>query len=262
MENTAEYIAHKLIGTPLETPARQLRDWREIWYKRTGQHPESHAVWAEKDDMEQALARVLRPDSNGIDVGCHLGAVLSRLYHYAPQGQHMAFEPTPYKAAWLRRKYPQADIRELALSDTPGEATFHTYPNRSGFNSLQPNRWMEDEVRSFRVRCERLSEIIPQDRSIDFLKIDVEGAERLVLRGASELIARCRPTIVFECTLGGLEAFDFSPCDLYKDLTKALGYDIHTFAGYLKNDVPLSEERFTQLQHPPIQALNFLAVPR
>jgi hypothetical protein len=49
------------------------------------------------------------------------------------------------------------------------------------------------------VTVRRLDEIIPEDVSIEFIKIDVEGAEAAVLRGASNLLRSQQPVVVFEC---------------------------------------------------------------
>ena len=52
-----------------------------------------------------------------MDIGCHIGSMLSTILRLAPRGQHWAFEPTPSKAAWLRAKFPEVEVREMALTE-------------------------------------------------------------------------------------------------------------------------------------------------
>lgn len=261
MIRTTEYLAYRVIGSPLETPLRVVRDAKESWYRLLGKYPEWHAVWNEKWAIEQALPRLIQKDMNCVDIGCHLGAVLSRICRYAPKGKHIAFEPTPYKAAWLRQKYPSVTLHELALSDSPGQAEFHIYEGKSGFNSLRPNRWMETQPQGVKVECVRFDDLMAKSERIGFIKLDVEGAELAVLRGAKEILRRDKPSMLFESTLGGLDAFDLTPQHIF-DYFAEQDYQIFICADWLAGRPALTAERFAQVHQPPVQALNFLALPK
>lgn len=266
MVRTSEYLAYRLIGSPLEPPLRTIRDCKESWYRLCGKYPEWHALWNEKVAIEQVLPRLIQREMNCLDIGCHLGAMLSRICRYAPHGKHLAFEPTPYKATWLRKKYPSVSIQELALSDRSGKAQLHTYAGKSGFNSLRPNRWMDSPPQEVTVQCARLDELLAQNEQlrnqrIGFIKIDVEGGELAVLRGAVERLKRDQPSLLFESTLGGLEAFDLTPQHLHDFFTEN-NYQIFVCADWLAGRPALTAPLFAQLHQPPVQALNFLALPQ
>ena len=42
------------------------------------------------------MKKVIKPQSNCIDVGCHKGEMLELMFKYSPKGKHFAFEPIPY----------------------------------------------------------------------------------------------------------------------------------------------------------------------
>ena len=119
---------------------------------------------------------------------------------------HLAFEPLPQLAVELRRA-ARGDVHETALSDRAGEPSSLSC-QRIGYSGLRertyPAQWRTELIR---VRTERLDDIPPEDCAPDFIKIDVEGAERLVFEGAIEIIARHRPVIVFEHGLGGSDRY-------------------------------------------------------
>jgi hypothetical protein len=66
-------------------------------------------------------------------------------------------------------------------------------------------------ITSTTVPSVKIDDLIPKTKKIDFVKIDVEGAEYNALLGASELITRCHPTIVSEFapqTMPGISGVD------------------------------------------------------
>lgn len=256
-----EYIKHQLIGTPLEKVALQLRDLTE-WPMRL-KHPELKEVFLEGNRIETALTRMIQDSTNCIDIGSHLGSMLSFMKQLAPKGQHIAIEPIPYKSKWLQQKYPDVKIFQMALSNTTGVVDFFLKPSLSGFSGLHLNNALvsEEGVQVLQVDCKRLDDIVPADLHIGFMKIDVEGGELNVLRGGEGILQRCRPNILFECAQAGLDAYDFSSKDIY-DFFTGHSYGIYLAKDWLESGDALSYEQFCQAMHYPFQAFNFFAIPK
>jgi FkbM family methyltransferase len=207
--------------------------------------------------MKLVLAVCLRADSHTIEVGAHEGSVLRDLVRLAPDGRHLAFEPLPAMRAVLEAEFgalPNVDIRGAALSDEHGQATFHHVTTAPGYSGLKRRQMPAGEqVETITVSTERLDDVIPDGHVPGFIKIDVEGAEMLVLRGGAETIARHRPTIVFEHGAGGFEQYGYQPGDLHDLLVGGFGLRIFDLAGA----GPYSRDRFEQVFHEPIW--NFVA---
>lgn len=192
---------------------------------------------------EQTLAvmqRVLRADSNAIDVGCHEGVVLKQMLRRSPRGVHHAFEPLPAFAEGLRRAFAgnrSVHVHEVALSDREGEATFTHVVTNPGYSGLKQRRYdrPDETLREIRVRTARLDDVLPKDHRVDFVKIDVEGAELLVLRGAIETLRRCRPTMVFEHGPGAADCYGARPEDLHDLLVQQCGLAVFTMQDWLAN---------------------------
>jgi len=255
-----EYIAHCLIGTPMEKLALKLRDTTKIWHQY--KHPELKAIYLESGRAEKAMQRIIQPAMNCIDIGCHLGSVLSLMRRLAPQGQHIAIEPIPYKADWLRRKFPQVTIHQVALSDTEGTADFYLQRQQSGFSGLRMRGAAEsDAVELLKVQCAKLDKLVAADTPIGFIKIDVEGAELAALRGGEALLNRHHPVVLFECAKRALEANEVAAYEVY-EFFQSHAYDIFLIQDWLEGTPPLAYEPFSQAMEYPFQAFNFLAVPR
>ena len=116
------YLKHCLIRTPLEAPAFWLADLCGARQRRRA--PELKELYAEGSRTREVMRRLIKPTSNCIDIGCHLGSVLSYMVRLAPRGRHMAFEPVPMKAQWLENKFPEVQIMQMALADKAGELRF------------------------------------------------------------------------------------------------------------------------------------------
>ncbi len=61
------------------------------------------------------------------------------------------------------------------------------------------------------MRTERLDDALPDGLVPRLIKVDVEGAEMLVLRGAQRTIARHRPSILFEHGIGAADRYGSGP---------------------------------------------------
>ena len=156
------------------------------------------------------IRRVVGPDSVTVDAGANHGLILRELAKAAPRGRHYAFEPIPELAGRLAR-VPGAIVHGVALADYTGEATFHYLPHRDAESSLyvRPDRTADQQVIELTVPVARLDDVLPDTEPVDFIKIDVEGAQAALLRGAGEVLKRSRPVIVMECHVDELaEAAD------------------------------------------------------
>ena len=152
------------------------------------------------------LAFGLRRDSNCLDIGANEGIFLRDFRRIAPSGHHIAYEPIPNLAVRLAREYPEMDIRQRALSDEDGQCTFvHVLDPKMEACSSFTECWDVDDpllrdvpTESITVSTERLDDHLPDGWLPQFVKIDVEGAERLVLEGAMRTFRLAKPIIAFE----------------------------------------------------------------
>lgn len=254
------YLKHLLIGTPVQKPAQALR-WLAQAPKRR-RHPELEDIYLEDRRAHQIMTKLIAPDSNCIDIGSHIGSVLAELTSLAPRGQHFAFEPVPTKARWITNKFPKAKVHQVALGDSKGEVTFSMNLTNPGFSGLVKARQRpDDQWEELTVQCVKLDDTIPRDVKIDFIKIDVEGAEAMALRGGRELIARHRPAIIFESAPDGAKSFGMTNRDVFDLLTEEMGYGIYFFKDYLAGRGPTDWDRFDKAHTYPFAAFNFLALP-
>ena len=202
------------------------------------------------------MQRSLAPDSHCLDVGAHTGAVLEEMVRLAPRGRHIAWEPLPALAGKLEAAFPGVEVRRAALSDEAGARDFaHVLddPGWSGFVARPTPSG--GPVESIRVRSERLDDVLPDDVRPAFVKIDVEGAELEVLRGASATLRRHRPLVAFEHGRGSADYYGTTPEALH-DLLSALGYEICGLDG----TPAYSREGFAEV-FAAGERVNFLARP-
>ena len=258
--NLADFAKHKLIGTALGDFL--VRDKLRRESRRLSGHPNLEELANESRGFELAMARILSPKSHCVDVGAHLGSVLHVIQTLAPEGAHIAIEPIGYKARWLSTKFPNVEVHELAVSDHEGEADFFVHRRQSGYSGLRLHEQAPHtaSVERTRVRLTTLDALIPKDRQVGFIKIDVEGAELAALRGARALLERCRPYVEFECTRTALAAYEIDARDVFAFFESA-GYDIFTVRSWLGDEQPLTSSEFLAAMTFPFRAFNFLAAP-
>jgi FkbM family methyltransferase len=198
-------------------------------------------------DLEtiDVMRRILRKDSNCVDVGCYKGAILQEILKLSPMGVHYAFEPIPELCQALKSRFPNVKISRAALSDTKGEMLFYDVVSSRAHSGLKSrNLEQTEEVHEITVPTDLLDNLIPSDMPIHFIKIDVEGAELLVLRGAVNTIRRNKPFIVFEHGLGGADYYNAFPQGIYDLLVKECGLHISLIKNWLGHAPPLSQKEF------------------
>lgn len=169
---------------------------------------------------ERALLRALERDvTEGMtvwDVGAHIGyvaLVMSRLT--GPRGRVYAFEPLPENLRRLRMNVAangadNVDVHGVALSDRRGIARMA----RRASTLMASLAQAADETDEFLAPTDTVDGLVARGlQEPHVLKVDVEGAEALVLRGARETIAAARPLLALEIhsAQAGREAVDALP---------------------------------------------------
>jgi FkbM family methyltransferase len=143
-----------------------------------------------------------------LDVGAHDGA-FSLPFAALPGARVIAFEPLPAAFARLRAAFgeslpPHVELRQEALGDRDGEAVL-TLPVLDGVPQEQWASTAKGYAALGEARVGERRIAVPLRRLDGFgladvtaMKIDVEGAEYEVLRGARETLLRCRPVLSVE----------------------------------------------------------------
>jgi FkbM family methyltransferase len=135
-----------------------------------------------------------------IDVGANLGVYSYVAAKYADRVY--AIEPIPESAEWLRKTAPaNVSVLEMAASDHEGPQTLYI-PTLEGSRiasraSLQSDANRGAELKPIEITTAPLDSM--DFGRVGFIKIDVEGHEQAVLRGAAGLIGRQRPAVQVEC---------------------------------------------------------------
>lgn len=205
----AQYLKYSLIPGPIYGWARSLRRWRRG-------EPEL-----------RLLSGLVDPHRTAVDVGANKGTYtwfLARLCRHV-----YAYEPNPAMRWMLTRCTPRnVTVFARALSDHCGEAVLRIPKMRERFaNNIGTLRDAFDDL-----PCELVpvaTTRLDDDGLVDvgFLKIDVEGHEQEVLRGAREIIARDRPVLLIEI----IAEHNDRPIDDTIDFVEHLGYRAHVVQG-------------------------------
>jgi len=167
-----------------------LLNWREArFYGRYG-------------EVELHLLEFLcSPDKDAIDVGANDGSYVHYLRRHARRV--IAFEPMPSLADTLRVKFRHGvDVRSIALSDRAGSVELHMPVvdgvTVTGCSTVSPTASATyPDHRAIEVPMATLDSVY--DGEVGFIKIDVEGHEPSVVRGALETIRAGKPLLMIEC---------------------------------------------------------------
>jgi FkbM family methyltransferase len=154
---------------------------------------------------QRAFKRVVRPGDNVIDAGANWGLhtlYLARLVGLT--GSVHAFEPHPLvfeELQWHVRNNSlhQVRLHQRALLDTSGTAAFVLSHNTKASHIAGVDEPGSPQER-VSVPYDSLDSMVEAEglESVRLIKIDVEGAESSVLRGAAKTIARFHPDLVIE----------------------------------------------------------------
>jgi len=201
-------------------------------------------------EVVNIISKVVRADDFVIDAGANLGfftMIMSQLV--GKDGLVMAFEPDPKIFAELNQniyanQFTNVITSDLALADDDCEADFWVYP-KSGYSSFMPY----DESVPHKVQVRKLDTLLQAFPVPRFMKIDCEGAEPWILRGAEKILRRGVDYIVTEMNYEMMEDFNLSKTDM-REFMHSLGY--HMFLISLRDQ---EADEYKIYHVPPDQPL-------
>ncbi|MBS7812032.1 FkbM family methyltransferase [Roseococcus pinisoli] len=178
----------------------------------------------------------LRPGDTVVDIGANVGThALLAAHLVGPEGQVHAVEASPWIHARLRQNLETNRVRNvttynMAATAEPGEVTvfLHDGTNLGGTTIVASEAARVGAAREAVVEGRPIADIVPLEALLAarLIKIDVEGAEWLVLQGMRDLLPRLRQEveILVEVNPGALAQFGASLEDFLAPF-KAAGFE-------------------------------------
>lgn len=151
--------------------------------------------------VEQHLPAYIRKPPSDVKhlviVGGYRGNEIPKLLKTNPSAKVTVFEASQRYGADLQKRFEKNDrveVRNLAVSDKPGTATFYETNLRGSGSLLELGKLAEESygaeaAESFEVTTDTLDRQLPEE-AVDCIWIDVQGAELLVLSGGPQILEK------------------------------------------------------------------------
>jgi FkbM family methyltransferase len=203
-------------------------------------------------DLSLAIKKLVEPGMQTIDVGANVGAYTLLIAKQAgTNGRVISIEPNPEVFKRLEYNITLNNLQnhvathQIALSDHRGEAILFTpqaeYINR-GISSLQ--QYSEYLTEQTMVGVQTLDDFFADLKldHLDFLKIDTDGSDALIINGGLKTITHFRPRIIFEANYIAHSEPDEAMERVHQELKK-LDYQFFT-VGYFGKLLPCPNSQF------------------
>jgi FkbM family methyltransferase len=222
------------------------------------EHAVSLLLWSSsyhEAGEQQLLRRIIHEGDTVYDIGANLG-LFTLLFSSAvgPGGHVIAIEPNPALTGNLAKTIeplPRVQLHCCALASEPGSAIFYIPKDDHMLASLA--NWSGQRVNEVTIPVDTLDHIVDQHPPPALVKIDVEGAEDLVLQGASRMLASPTPPIIFfEQIPSAAAAFGYAPCSAQRRVAETGRFKFYRI---------LPNGELEQLDKEYEGSANFLAVP-
>lgn len=225
-------------------PAAKALAPRLFWRRKYGI---LRRLGASRPDV-QLVASLCDPDRVSLDIGADVGEFTIAML--ASSRSVIAFEPRPVQARELATMFgvlgAAVRVEAVALSDKPGVTTMRVVESDPGRSTIDADNPLGDAgggaVASIDVPVKRLDDLRLDD--VGLVKIDVEGHELAVLRGATDTLTRNRPAVLVEAE----ERHHPNAVAAITELLAGLGYEGYFDSG--DGRVPVEEFDAARHQDP------------
>jgi len=201
LTDAIEAELENILSTPIENP--NIKQTKEgIWVLVNDSHisrwvEEKGSLQHDYETLPQILAEI-QPGDTVIDVGAFIGdTTASFLERVGSEGEVFAYEPNMDAWECLRRNCPKAHCLPYALGVAgPSDAVFLELVPSENAGARHLRKFGFDKEKGDSVQVASLDS--DNLKRCDLIKIDVEGMELSVLRGAEQTINRFHPKLVIE----------------------------------------------------------------
>ena len=240
-------MRERLVGALLRLYERAVKAGllERRWTRRAFESVYLTYKWLLEAGPTAKLGDLVEPGSTVIDVGANIGFFAVKFGRWAGQGGRViAIEPEARNLDSLRRRVERAGLSgsvecvQAVAAGQPGELRLAVNPTHPGDHQIAG----EGEP----VRAVTLDELTAGElRRVSLIKIDVQGAESLVLAGARTVLEKDRPALFVEVDDEGLRGFGSSAGELFETLA-GLGYGPHRLTRGGIEPVPDTEALLSQ----------------
>jgi len=154
--------------------------------------------------VAQTICRLVQPGWICVDIGAHFGYFTLLMAHLAKTHGHVfSFEAHPSNFYWLQRNIELNKISDkvtlINLAITDGKHSFVSlYAPKYYTTEFSIIRKEINKSNAIEVRATSLDQFLPKEQNINFVKMDIEGAEYIALQGMVHILRTKRPICLIE----------------------------------------------------------------
>lgn len=191
----------------------------------------------------------VKPGMTVIDIGANIGYyTVIAASKTAPGGNVIAFEPEPNNYKFLtktlqKNNFDNVHTHQLAIADKSGILSLNLFESNKGRHSLvmdyQDSRELSKKID---IQATDLDSFLAEHHidKVDIIKMDIEGAESLALRGMQKTLKAMRGTLFLEITPNLITKIGDNTISLLAEL-RALGFTLYDIDERLQSLVPILE---------------------
>ncbi len=215
----------------------QTKDGRKFQiHLQTGMQTTVYFLGEYEKVLTEIVKSILREGDVCLDVGANFGWYSSLFHKYCgSSGEVHSFEPIPPTFEELKQNYELMNspsnvfINNLALGDKADELTINLFEGLSTGHASMSDQGRDDAV-SYKCKVVTLDSYLNEKNvgDVNFIKVDIEGAEMMFLKGANKLFTQNIPPIwLMEMALQQTKNFGYVPNDLINYLRQRADYNFY-----------------------------------
>jgi len=205
---------------------------RELWAFRHSVNESTFRTYdpmnvSKSDDMMELIVSEVEEDDIVFDIGANVGNYSFSTACFGAESH--AFEPDPDMFRYLKKNCSlnadlDVSVHQIAVADTDTEATFYRSQDRGSGSLTRANAERMGLKETVETPVRQLDTLAADIGTPNIIKIDAEGQLIDILEGASEILSKTQPRIVFE-PHNDHRSIDYTEKD-YRELLERYAYTL------------------------------------